>query len=96
MAPGGGVTGPTAKGLPHLCTTGDVAAAIGWSQKTIRRHCIPLSEWRARVKVNPDERYRCIPSFSFGAPGTVRSYKIPRWWLEDFLAVALRQPEPDE
>jgi len=83
----------TTKRLPALCTTGDVAAALGWNAKTIRRHCVSLTAWKAAVAADPEVRFKTIPSLRFGS-GPASQFKIPRWWVEEFKAATSTPPEP--
>jgi len=73
------MSAPTAKGLPALVTTGDVAAALSWDPDTIRAHLVPHADW---LEMSAKDRAGKVPFVKLGG-----RYKIPRWWLEDALAV---------
>ena len=79
------MTGPTAKGLPALCSTADVAAALNWTPEVIRQHLVPFSEWE---EMDALAREGKVPYVKLG-----RRYKIPRFWLEDILKATQRPEE---
>ena len=81
------------KRLPALCSTGDVATALDWDPRTIRRHCVSLAEWKAAVAKDAAARFRTIPSIRFGS-GPNAQYKIPRWWVEELQAIRDAPAEP--
>lgn len=81
------MTGPTTKGLPILCSTSDVAAALDWTPETIRQHLVPHSEW---LDLEPEDRQGKVPYVKLGG-----RYKIPRWWVED-VAKVMKHPRARE
>ena len=63
-------------------TIPEVAARLEWHESTIRRHVVPIEEWkRGSGKV---------PGVRRGDRGVV-----PAWWLAETIAVA-HEPPPDE
>ena len=79
------MTGPTAKRLPKLCSTADVAAALNWTPEVIRQHLVLRKEWDL---MDPEEREGKVPYVKLG-----RRYKIPRFWVEDILKATQRPEE---
>lgn len=77
-------TRPRTDGLPWLCTTGDVAAVIGWSPSTVRRYLMPKSEWDAAVAADETLRFRRIPSIEMQTGGATHA-RIPKEWVEAFV-----------
>jgi len=77
------MSGPTTRGLPVLCSTGDVAAALGWDVDTIRSHLVEFREW---MEMLPKQRSGKVPYVKLGD-----RYKVPRWWVEDAV-VAMSRP----
>lgn len=50
---------------------------VRWSERTIRRHLVPVSEWRGLTSGD-------VPSLRLGT-----AYYVPAWWLRE-VADALR------
>ena len=65
--------------LGDYYTTGEVAEKLGWSVDTIRRHLVPMREWKRDTGKVP---YRLL-----GA-----RYMIPVWWLRSVLEDAHTPP----
>lgn len=77
-------THPRTEGLPWLCTTGDVAAVIGWSPSTVRRYLMPKPEWERAVASDESIRFRRIPSIEMESNSSTHA-RIPREWVEAFV-----------
>lgn len=70
--------------LGDYYTTGEVAEKLAWSVDTIRRHLVPITEWRRGSGK--------VPYRKLGA-----RFMIPVWWLRSVLDDAHTPPdEPDD
>lgn len=47
------------------------AMGVRWSERTIRRHLVPVSEWRGLTSGD-------VPCLRLGA-----TYYVPTWWLRE-------------
>lgn len=56
-----------------------VAKRLGWHERTIRRHLVPIGEWR--------KESGSVPVVRLGA----REY-VPRWWLDATLRALTGPP----
>lgn len=62
--------------------TSMVADKLRWHPNTIRDNLVPVAEWEPG---SPK-----IPCIKIGG-----RYLIPRWWLDDILAIGEGPPEPN-
>ncbi|MGE0400829.1 MAG: hypothetical protein AB7T06_29225 [Kofleriaceae bacterium] len=71
----------------RFLTTGDVAAALGWSEDTIRRRIMTLTEYLDAVRVDPSLKFERIPSLR-GSDSKYGHHQIPRDWLVELAAAS--------